>query len=369
MLRRLERYSIRLFLGLLKFVIGSRTPIDLAVRPFGNVLVIRQHDQLGDMLCAVPLLRGLRERYREARIVLMTSPVNHEVMLHSPYVDEIIKYDKREFLGSFFIKPAKVLKYIGRLRKGGFELVVVPSTVSASVTSDLLSYLSGATCRVGAESFDGTRSPSGVFFNCPVRLDWKGDPHRHQALRNLDIASMLHLDVTDLSSKIKVTEEEVDCARDFLSAAGMTGPLVAYHPGAGKPPNRWPADRFAYVAVALANEFRMGTVITHGPMDDEPVRVMKSRLVSPFLVVEKKTIREVAAVLSLVRLVISNDTGIMHVAAAVGTPVLSLFGPTDPHQWAPIGAKNRFIEGKGEDIRSISVEEVLALAREMLTML
>ena len=320
------------------------------------------------MLCAVPLLRGLRERYREARIVLMTSPVNHEVMLHSPYVDEIIRYDKREFLGSFFIKPAKVLKFIRRLRNVGCELVVVPSTVSTSVTSDLLSYLSGAKCRVGAESLDGTGNPSGVFFNCTVRLDWKGDPHRHQALRNLDIASMLHLDVTDLSSKIKVTEEEVDRARGFISTAGMTGPLVAYHPGAGKPPNRWPADRFAGVAVTLANEFRMGTVITHGPMDDEPVRVMQSMLACPFLVVERKTIREVAAVLSLARLVISNDTGIMHVAAAVGTPVLSLFGPTDPHQWAPIGTKNRFIEGKGGDIRSISVDEVISLAREMLTM-
>jgi ADP-heptose:LPS heptosyltransferase len=82
--------------------------------------------------------------------------------------------------------------------------------------------------------------------------------------------------------------------------------------------------------------------------------------------VANKSIREVAAILSLARLVISNDTGIMHVAAAVGTPVLSLFGPTDPEQWAPIGTKHRYIVGKGGDIETIPVEEVLTVAREML---
>jgi len=65
-------------------------------------------------------------------------------------------------------------------------------------------------------------------------------------------------------------------------------------------------------------------------------------------------------------LYITNDTGLMHVAAAVGVPVLSLFGPTDPQQWAPMGGNNRYIYGEGGDISNIPVEQVVAATMEML---
>ena len=366
MLRRLERDFKHLLPTLLRPLVGSGQPADVATRPFKRILVIRQHDQLGDMLCAVPLLRGLRHRYPGAAITLMTSPVNHEIMMHNPYADRIINYDKREFLGRVSLRPAKVLNFIRMLRREKFELAIVPSTVSISVTSDLLGYLSGAPYRVGASHLDEIENPSAVFFNCPVRLTWKEEPHRHQALRNLDIARSLNLNVTDLSPEIGLSGQEVSAAKWFLSSAAMKGPIIAYHPGAGKAPNRWPAERFAELANSLARDLKCGAIITYGPMDDEPVRIMQSRLVCPHVVVENKSIREVAAILSLAHLVISNDTGIMHVAAAVGTPVLSLFGPTDPGQWAPIGTAHRYREGKGGEISSITVGEVLSAAREMV---
>jgi ADP-heptose:LPS heptosyltransferase len=319
------------------------------------------------MLCVVPLLRGLRERYPEAHIALLTSPVNHEVMLNSPYVDRLINYDKREFLGGVSIKFVAFVKFVRKLRAEKFELAVVPSTVSVSATSDLLAYLSGAKYRIGAGEIDGEGNPSGVFFNCPVTLDWRESEHRHQALRNLDNAQVLHLNVADLSSQIELTEEESRGARAFVIDLRLqVGSFVVYHVGAGKPANRWPAERFAQLANRLSSDSKAGTLFTHGPMDDEPVRIVKSTLTVPYSVVDGKSIRQVAAILSLARLVVSNDTGIMHVAAAVGTPVLSLFGPTDPEQWAPIGAKHRYIVGKGGDIQSIQVEEVLTAAREML---
>jgi ADP-heptose:LPS heptosyltransferase len=236
-----------------------------------------------------------------------------------------------------------------------------------SATSDMFGYFSGAKYRIGAREINGVQNPSGLFFNAAVTLNWEETGHRHQTLRNLDIAHDLWLNVPDLSTKIDLTAEEVSEAKLFIATIGFrVASFISIHPGAGKPPNRWPAERFAEAASTLASEFQMGLAITHGPMDDEPVGAMKSKLTVPYHVIEKKKIREVAAILSLARLVISNDTGIMHVAAAVGTPVLSLFGPTDPEQWAPIGTKHRYIIGEGGDIGSISVGEVLTVAREML---
>jgi heptosyltransferase-3 len=319
------------------------------------------------MLCVVPLLRGLRQRYPDAFIAVMTSPVSYEVMLNNRYVDEAINYDKREFLGGASLKPGRFFRFTRELRKKKFELAIVPSTVSISVTSDLFSYLSGATYRIGAGEINGVENPSGLFFNSPVKLKWEETGHRHQSLRNLDIAHDLWLHVPDLSTEINLTVEEIAEARMLIGSLSLSPEsFVTYHPGAGKPPNRWPAERFAEVANILSSQFSKGIVITHGPMDDEPVAAMKSKLIVPYQVIEKKRIRQVAAIISMARLVISNDTGIMHVAAAVGTPVLSLFGPTDPEQWAPIGTKHRYIVGKGGDIGSITVGEVLAVAREML---
>src|SRR5205823_15106747 len=112
---------------------------------------------------------------------------------------------------------------------------------------------------------------------------------------------------------------------------------IGFHPGAGKLANRWPAERFAMVADRLSEEFGATAVVTCGPMDADPVREMTERLRAPHVVLRGHPIRGVAAVLQRLDLVITNDTGILHVAAGVGTPVLSLFGPTDPAQWAPIG--------------------------------
>ena len=164
------------------------------------ILVVRQHNQLGDMLCVVPLLRSLRQKYPSAEIVLMTSPVNREVMLHNRHMDRIIDYDKRLFVGRWGLKVLPLLRYIRNLRAKQFDVVLVPSTVSFSATSSLLAFLSGAPWRIGVGSVDGKENRSAVFFNSPVRLDWRAEPHRHQTLRNLDVAAPLGLSSGRLTS-------------------------------------------------------------------------------------------------------------------------------------------------------------------------
>jgi heptosyltransferase-2 len=101
-------------------------------------------------------------------------------------------------------------------------------------------------------------------------------------------------------------------------------------------------------------------------MDREVIALLRKQIHEDYELIENQSIRVVASYLSKMALVISNDTGIMHVSAAVGVPVLSLFGPTDPEQWAPMGGENRYIAGRGGRMESITVEEVLTVARTML---
>jgi heptosyltransferase-2 len=352
---------------LLRLFGGTRKREDVATRLFKRILVIRQHDQLGDMLCVVPLLRALRKRYPGAYIALITSPVNNDVMLENPYIDRVILYDKKEFLGEGKLHLLRFVRFLRNLRREKFELAIVPATVSVSSTSDLLALLSGARYRIGPRSLGGRENTWGALYNYPVELNWEHTPHRHQTLRHLDIVHDLWLGATDYSSEIGLTDAERESARRYLKEKRIEEKkFVVFHPGAGKIPNRWPVARFAQLATTIAKERGLSVLITQGPMDAEPVSAMSSLLPVSHVIAEGMKIRDVAAILSLARLVISNDTGIMHVAAAVGAPVLSFFGPTDPQQWAPIGTRHRYLLATDGQIDNIGIEEAMRSVVEML---
>lgn len=370
MLKLIENTFKAALAFLLGFLFRSTPVSSPSADAVKKILVIRQHNQLGDMLCVVPLLRALREKYPTAIFTLMASPVNAGIMEHNRFLNDILVFDKDEFLGAMWLRVGRLAKFIGQVRRREFDLVLVPSTVSVSFTSTLLAFLSGARARVGVRRLDGAEHPGAFLFNLPVDLDWRSDPHRHQTLRNLDIGKPLGLTTSDLRGEMTLQKGELEEGKNavekFLGDQFKKGPKVALHPGAGKIPNQWPAARFASVANLLASELDAALFVTQGPMDGEPVCEMTSLLKTRHFVIADRPIREVAAILAQMDLVISNDTGIMHVAAAVGVPVLSLFGPTDPLQWAPQGEGHRFILADGGEISAITVEEVLRAAREML---
>jgi len=367
LLRAFEPTFKRFISLLLRFLLGSPPCGVAADLTFDRILVIRQHNQLGDMLCAVPLLRALRDRFPSASIVLMASPVNYDVMVHLRYVDRVINFDKREFLRNGVCGIGNLVRFIRTLRAENFDLAIVPSTVSMSFTSDLLARLSGARTRIGANSLDGRENIAACCFNLPVELDWRTTPTRHQTLRNFDVARPLGLRTPDLRLEMTLNPLELEEANLLRQKKVEHGKkIVVYHPGAGKVPNRWDPRRFASVVNTLATARGVCTFISWGPMDDEPVKEMLRHVAVPYKLIKGRPIRAVAVYLSVADLVITNDTGIMHVAAAVGAPVLALFGPTDPAQWAPIGAQHRFLRGERGDIQCLSVSEVTRTAEEML---
>lgn len=311
------------------------------------------------MLCAVPLLRALRERFPQAHITLVVSPVNASVMMHHPFVDDVLMYDKRKWMNVFH--------FIRALRKRSFDLALVPATVSISLTSDLIALLSKAPQRIGCKTLSGKDNFSSFFFTTAVELNWRDTPHRHQTLRNLDILQPLGIIASNLEHVVGLTDEEKKKAQHFLKNLRESHKfLVGFHPGAGKRENRWSAQRFASVANKVYRDFNAAIIVTIGPMDDEPFAEIKKYLTCPYTVLEKQSLRDVAAIINELDLYVTNDTGVMHVAGGTKTNLLALFGPTDPLQWAPIGTKNRYIASKDGSMESISEEEVYAMVSLIL---
>jgi ADP-heptose:LPS heptosyltransferase len=339
----------------LKMLLSSKQGGVIEKAEIKNILIIRQHDQLGDMLLAVPLMRALREAFPKSCIALVTSPVNFQIMQNNPYLNQIINYDKRNLRQSI---PA-IMRFYRSLRSGRFDLVIVPATISLSMTSHLLAKITGAKIRIGAKSLNGLTNSTAFCFTHAVDLDWSKTPRMHHSTRNLDILVPLEIKHENLQSIIGLTEGERRKAKEFLSELRKRHKLlVGIHPGAGHPENRWPAEKYASVAVRLAREYNAGIIITSGPMDRDPVESVRQHLQCEYILVENKPIREVAAIIDGLDLFLANDTGIMHVAGATRVNLLALFGPSDPLLWAPIGPKNRYIASKDKTIEGLSEDEV-----------
>ncbi len=359
----LEKSFKRLLFGFFRLFIHVRTVTTVPRDSVHNILVIRQHNQLGDMLCAVPLLRALRATYPAAHIALLARPLNSEILRGAPYLDEIIVYDKLKFLRN----PLQVWRFGRALKKRRFDLAITPSTVSMSVTSDVLTFLSGARRRIGPGTLNGKRNHTAYFYNVKAELDWRQDPTRHQTLRNLDITSILVPEKVSIELEIGLSPEEVQLGAELIARKqGEPGLVVGFHPGAAKLPNRWDALRFAEIANRCAEIFGAFIVITAGPNDDEPLHEMTLNMPNSCLVMHNEPIRQVAAVIHNCDVYVTNDTGMMHVSAGVGTPTLSLFGPTDPLQWAPPGDAHTFILGAAGDVNTITTEKVWRVLLEML---
>lgn len=344
-------------------IVDKSDKLNIDLGDVKKILVVRQHNQLGDMLCAVPLLRALRQKFPSAEITLITSPVNYEVMKDNPYIDEILNFNKVEFLKS----PKKFFDFIKKI-KSGFDIAIVPSTVSISTTSNLIAYISKARIRIGPKSIDDRENPTSFLFNYQVILDWRNEQMKHQTERNLDIVRPFGIETEDLSYVIPSFDEDKEFARKFLKEREKFNFVIGYHPGAGKPPNRWDALKFAELATKLAEKFNALTLITAGPMDDEPVKEMIDKIEGKlkYLVLKNEKISRIVAVIESIDLFITNDTGIMHVAGATQTPVISLFGPTNPYQWSPLNKDKFFIWSKTGNINDITVEQVYNLAKEIL---
>lgn len=352
LLKKAEWTFKKLLMKFLELIIHVKKYDSIDISNSKNILVIRQHNQLGDMLCATPLFRALKEKFPQSRITLVSGAVNTQIVLNNPFLDRVIEYNNVKILRS----PLHLINFIRELRKEKYNFVVVPATVSMSVTSDLIAFFSRAQYRIGVVSLSGKRSITGFLYNYPVILNWDKNSLRHQTERNIDVLKDFLVSTNDYSLVIGLTNEEILQGKEFYYNYHQEGKIsVGIHPGAGKIKNQWPCEKFEELIDKLIFERNCEIFMTIGPMDKFAYEYFKNK--SQIKFIKEKNIRQVAAIIKNLDIFISNDTGIMHLASAVGLPVLSFFGDTDPIQWAPRGKYDKYLLGRDNKVENISVEK------------
>ena len=289
-----------------------------------KILVIRV-DGIGDLLNSTPAISLLRENYPSAEITVLARPLNAPVLIANPDVDRVLTFARD---GEHCGLKAR-LQFYRRLRREQFQLVVAMQT---AMWSHLVAFLSGAPHRLGRYQ---------KRFRSTLTHAWHGKYPKgetHEVDRNLELVRLICEGEGTRKLKFHLLPNEIDTAKAHLASFGIGADtfLIGIHPGGSSFDKRWPEQRYAELADRLAQQYNAAVLLLHGPEEAALTRNIQQAMQSRAVVHAPKTIRELGALLSCCDLVVCNDSGPMHLAAALNVPMVAIFGPTDHVAWHPL---------------------------------
>ena len=325
---------------------------------------------IGDTLLMTPALEALKAAWPEAAITAVVTKGTEPVLVNHPAVDEIIPIDRTAPFKDY-------VKSMGQVRRRAFDLAI---DFTGADRSAVLAFWSGAPIRAGYTGRNVIRNR--FLYNVRVSPDVRT---MHQVEFHLALTEALGVPSVSRSPKIVLTADEMDAADRVLSQVRIPPyePFVVMHPGARRWYKSWPLQRFAQLGDRVSRELGLPVLLTGGAGDVAAVETIRSTMTAPCVsLAARLNLRELVGVLARTALCVGNDSGPMHMAAAVGAPTVSLFGLTDPIRWAPRGGPSHVIsrecpcrpyghrrecpEGENHCMRKISVEEVFDAARSLL---
>lgn len=305
-----------------------------------RVLAVRL-DALGDVVMTGPALRALQGARPGRRLTLLTSPVGAAVAALLPGVDDLLVYDAPWMKATAArADPGPDVAIIARLAGGRFDAAAIFTTYSQSpLPAALLCFLAGIPRRL-AHCHEN-----------PYQLltDWIPDAEpvggiRHEVRRQLDLVAAVGGGLADERLALQVPAAAAARAAALLEDAGLDDatPWIVLHPGGSAPSRRYPPERFAEVVRGLAGAGV--TVLLTGGADEAPLvkAIQQAAGVVTRSLAGRLGIAELAAVLARARVLVSNNTGPVHIAAAVGTPVVDLYAQTNP-QHTPWSVAHRVL--------------------------
>ncbi len=341
---------------------------------FKKILVIRT-DRLGDVVLTTPVLKALRDNYPQSHIAIMVSPHTKELVEDNPCIDEVIVYDKdvkdKGWVG--------LLKFVIGLKKKRFDLAIVLHTKRRI---NLITFLADIPKRIGYYN-----RKFGFLLTDRIK------DNRHLGLKHeidycLDILEKLGLEIKDRKPSIALKKESLQRIDSLLKEQNITrhDKIAGLHPGASCISKRWLKDRFVVLANRLVENYGFKLLlVAYGKEDvaiaDEIAKNIRYPVVN---LAGKLNLSQLAAALRHCAIFISNDSGPVHIASAVGTPVVSIFGRNQaglsPLRWGPVGKQDKYLHKEVgcsvclahkckisfDCLKAITVDDVLKVVDDIL---
>jgi len=298
---------------------------------YRNILIVKL-SAIGDVIHALPVAQALKQRFPASKLTWIVEKPAYDLLTMNPHVDEILLFEKAKYkTWSGLVKYGPDLAKM--LKAHHFDLVL---DLQGLFKSAALAWLSGAPKRIG---YCNMRELSWLISK-PVCGDHKNS---HVIERYLDVARELGCETGVPQYCLKPNEQDVAEVNQMLNASGiMPGmPYVVVAPGTNWRSKCWPATYYADLAGALTQNYRQPIILIGGQQDQERAQVIQAKAKAHIVnLIGKTNLKQLAGVLQRSKLFIGGDTGPMHLAAAMGTRVVALFGPSDADRNGPFGDKH-----------------------------
>jgi len=311
---------------------------NLRQRDFQRILLIKP-SSLGDVIHALPVLRGLRRRYPSAHLAWLLGRSFAPLLVGHPDLDEIIEFDRRR-LGRLWRSPVVAMEFISFVRglqRRRFDLVI---DLQGLFRSGFFAFASRAPIRLG---FANAREFARLFYT--HRLRPAGD-NVHAVDRNYLVADALGFaDLPKVFDLAVTAAERADAERLFAEVGlGPAETFAALFPGARGETKQWLPGRFAELCDRLAGELDLRPVLMGGAGDRDRCRQVAGLCrTAPLDICGRTHLRLLVAVLERAAFVVCHDSGPMHIAAALGRPMACIVGPTDPRRTGPFGRRETIV--------------------------
>lgn len=327
--------------AILGLVPGARPPVDIEA---GSILFIRI-DRIGDIIMSLPTIEAFRNIYPAAKISVMVKKENAPLLENVPFIDSVMPYEG-------------FLRSIASIRGKKFD-VVVDLLMDYTLLTALLTYFSGAGVRIGFDI-----ALRGRLFSIAVKPD-KGEKNMAENILDLAreaarFAGKERMKIPPARPELILKNGDGEIAISLLAESGAKkdGILIGIHPGAKFPSQRWGAEKFAELAERMIARERVGVVILGGRDDKCELRRMVRCMKTRVPVISDVPLDMLAALISRLDLLVCNNSGPLHIAAALGIPTVSTMGPTVEYLWRPIGDDHTVIRHAGASLDSITVDEM-----------
>ncbi len=311
-----------------------------------NILIVKT-SAIGDVIHTLPALNALRRKYPEARIDWLVEEAAADLVIGHAALDTVLVSRRKAWARDLKQGRAGAAwrgfsDFVTRLRATEYDLLI---DFQGLLKSGIFVGLARAKRKVGFGKGMEHAECSYIFLNepvPPVNMD------QHAAIRELLLLKAIGIESEEVVFALPIGEEQREKIGQLLEAEGVdpAKPLVAINPMTTWETKHWRNERFARVADQLLDR-GMAVVFSGGPQDVQPIEgIRKAMTGKAASLAGRTTLKELAALYEGVQVLITTDTGPMHLAAAVGTPVVALFGPTAPWRTGPFGSSHRILRAE-----------------------
>jgi heptosyltransferase-3 len=335
-----------------------------------KILVVRR-DNIGDLVCTTPLLAALRKHHPRAWIGALVNSYNAPVLDRNPHLDAVFAYQKLKHLApgeSALASLGRRLGMLWRLRQMGLDVVVLATP--GRPTRDLRLARSLKPRRIAGFDDGGARTAT-----LDLRAPLSSSDAGHEVERTYALARLFGIEDAAPALTLVADPLEVQNAQSLFTAPA--GRRIAVHISARRPAQRWPAQRFADLIGAMAARHGAQAMLLWSPGpadhpqhpgdDDKAAEVLRAIGPGPARAIPYPTARlpSLIGALAACDKLICSDGGAMHLAAALGKPIVALFGDSPVERWRPWGVAHRIVHPESRHVADVTVAEVLAAYAEI----